>query len=158
MTERCEPPEGLRGVQAPHWICRDQDGARPFVDEWYPAKDGQHGFFDIAGEPPFFGIGYRYIAPVPDPAAVSALVRATRALDYFAWSLVKTPSAHGRTDMDRDDDTPTGMYVFIRAEGWYPVHEPRGDTAIPEHVRLNPGTKEVQCAVTGRVVWKEPVH
>lgn len=50
------------------------------------------------------------------------------------------------------------MYVFIRAEGFYPVHEPRGDDAIAEHVRLNPGTKEVQCAVTGRVVWKEAVH
>lgn len=50
------------------------------------------------------------------------------------------------------------MYVFIRAEGFYPIHEPLGDAAIPEHVRLNPGTKEVRCAVTGRIVWKEPLH
>ena len=45
-----------------------------------------------------------------------------------------------------------GHYIFFREGGWYPVYEPRGDEAIPEHVELNPGTLRVED-VMGRVVW-----
>lgn len=46
-----------------------------------------------------------------------------------------------------------GHYIFFRKDGWYPVYEPRGDEAIPEHVALNPETLRVED-VTGRIVWK----
>ena len=45
-------------------------------------------------------------------------------------------------------------YIFFRAEGFYPVNLP-GDNAVPENVRLNPGTLRVED-LAGRVVWPAP--
>lgn len=53
------------------------------------------------------------------------------------------------------------LYVFFRAEGFYPIEIPPGwDTPekIAEHAALNPGTLRIENAVTREIVWQEPIN
>lgn len=45
------------------------------------------------------------------------------------------------------------LYIFFRAEGWYPV-ECKDDADVLRHVELNPGTLKVEDT-SGRVVWRQ---
>lgn len=86
---RCEPPEGLRDRDGWHWVefegfNHPTHGKRPVLmaTQWW---DRRH---DNCWSDPFTlrmiwpenmaKKGYRYIAPVPTPDALAALVRAAR--------------------------------------------------------------------------------
>ena len=45
------------------------------------------------------------------------------------------------------------IFIFFRAEGWYPVEIPADQ--LDENIRLNPGTLRVED-IAGNVVWKAP--
>lgn len=45
------------------------------------------------------------------------------------------------------------VYIFFRAEGFYPV-ECRDDAEVLKHVELNPGTIKVEDT-NGRIVWQQ---
>jgi len=46
------------------------------------------------------------------------------------------------------------IYTFHRAEGFYPI-ELRDDDDARVNAEFNPGTQEVRCAFTGRIVWSD---
>lgn len=91
MTDRCEPPTGLRGVDGWHWI--DIQDPEPVVIRWiYDCDDPDGGFWwhqrTDRSPSKMAEFGYRYIAPVAPPDAVAALVRAAR----HAASVTDLPS------------------------------------------------------------------
>jgi len=47
-----------------------------------------------------------------------------------------------------------GIYIFHRAEGFYPIELPDDKTAL-DCVPLNPGTLKVENAVTGETIWEQ---
>lgn len=73
MTDRCEPPEELRGVDGDHWLQRGGD--KPEILRWqheglwlnvppaYAASRPEHAAY----------LGYRYLCPVLTPAEADAL-------------------------------------------------------------------------------------
>lgn len=83
MSDRCEPPEELRGQDGWHWLRREDREAPMLCSQWHPA-----GWWDIA---PFGsrGVspedrhkwGWRYLAPVTPPAEVERLRAEGRKLD-----------------------------------------------------------------------------
>lgn len=89
---RCEPPESLRGVDGWHWVGEllDDGGWHPspvlwrdglWITPWFRPLNRLQSSTDMAD------MGYRYIAPIPAPAAVSALVKAAREAEaLLAWS------------------------------------------------------------------------
>lgn len=48
----------------------------------------------------------------------------------------------------------TNIYIFHRAEGFYPIELPDDKTAL-DCVPLNPGTLKVENAVTGETIWQQ---
>lgn len=72
MTDRCEPPEHLRGVDGWHWLERLSDGVKS-VAEW--GKDDWWSFPHFDGLSPEYvaRLGWRYLAPVTPPSTVAAL-------------------------------------------------------------------------------------
>lgn len=80
MTDRCEPPEHLRGVSGWHWIQAPSE--RDPHPEWWKADMGWRGCRE--------GIGahWRYLAPVPSPEAVARLVEAGRRMSECDLGLI----------------------------------------------------------------------
>ena len=78
MTDRCEPPPELRGVDGWHWL--DLAGfTRPAPYHWIA---GHQGWEELGLKRPadyIYCDGYRYLAPVTPPATVAALVEALEA-------------------------------------------------------------------------------
>lgn len=48
------------------------------------------------------------------------------------------------------------IYIFYREGMFYPVEE-ADESRIPEHVKLNPGTRRVED-IDGRIVWEGAKH
>jgi hypothetical protein len=46
-------------------------------------------------------------------------------------------------------------YTFHRSEGFYPLEMSKGDEEARANAECNPGTQEVRCAFTGRLVWSD---
>jgi len=78
MTDRCEPPEELRGVDGWHWVKCCDDG-KQFIARWSAAPhSGLEPLWARYGEsatPAWAAAhwGWRYIAPVTPPAEAEAL-------------------------------------------------------------------------------------
>lgn len=70
MSDRCEPPEELRGVHGRHW-CKDHM-SRVLLCFWVVAPSGARWEGVISPEQAF-AAGRRYLAPVTPPAEVDAL-------------------------------------------------------------------------------------
>lgn len=88
MTDRCEPPAELRGVEGYHWL--QHGDAKPAIHAWYPDRhttypkyyapgNWQIGVNDLSAAQAH-AWGWRYCHPVSphDPAAVAALVTAAQ--------------------------------------------------------------------------------
>ena len=81
MTDRCEPPEELRGVDGWHWV-QHESVETPTIatwemSEWWPETGGAWRIGSHLYMPqPAHKQGWRYLAPVTPPAEVEAL-RAT---------------------------------------------------------------------------------
>lgn len=77
MTARCEPPEGAADGSW-HWLERDIGSRAAF--QWLAAEKNpgwwRPGFFYPPADA--HNIGWRYLAPIPSPDAVRALVEAAR--------------------------------------------------------------------------------
>lgn len=87
MSDRCEPPEELRGVDGWHWLVWEPAGENgpPYdpVTIWWD-KEAQGWCPDIAEDNRTRKLAeYRYLAPVTPPATVAALVEALEAADEF---------------------------------------------------------------------------
>lgn len=83
MTERCEPPEELRGVDGWHWLMPPSE--EPEVGYWN-AGSVRWLFSGVEDSYPSDAMPddrYRYIAPVASPGDVAALVRAGRMAEAF---------------------------------------------------------------------------
>lgn len=92
---RCEPPEALRGRGGWHWIKRHG----MFIARWqtFPTSKGLDAHWitdDHKTATPDWAAerwGWTYIAPVPDPADLAALVRDARAMagraEHDRWDL-----------------------------------------------------------------------
>lgn len=77
MTEKCEPPPELRGVDGWHWVANSAGKEVPI--RW---NAGVSGWWDDPvpiGPEYAHRDGYRYLAPCPPPATVAALVEALEA-------------------------------------------------------------------------------
>lgn len=79
MSDRCEPPERLRGVDGWHWVqCPEGTEQacrwRGKSERWPPYWSGFDGPPNDAREA--YELGWRYLAPVAPPALVRALVEA----------------------------------------------------------------------------------
>jgi len=78
MTDRCEPPEHLRGVDGWHWVRCGYDG-RSFIARWSAAPhSGLEPLWARYGESatPVWAAAHwdwRYLAPVATPEEVEAL-------------------------------------------------------------------------------------
>ncbi len=75
MTARCEPPSGAADGSW-HWL-ETQGSQEPA--EW--ASGAWHISGKLFTHKQVSDWGYRYLAPIPSPDAVRALVEAARALD-----------------------------------------------------------------------------
>ena len=75
-TQRCEPPEHLRGVDGWHWVEAPSIKTQ-FVRRWWRAR-GEWCWADMDERTLR---SFRYLAPVAPPATVAALVEA---LEVFA--------------------------------------------------------------------------
>lgn len=49
-------------------------------------------------------------------------------------------------------DSPKRSYLFVRAEGFYPVTLP--EDCVADNAERNPGTQKVIDSLTGLVVWE----
>lgn len=85
-TQRCEPPEHLRGVDGWHWL------RHPGWGEWparysAPCHAGVWPIWQCPDSnwttPAAHREGWRYLAPVTPPSTVAALVEALEAADQF---------------------------------------------------------------------------
>lgn len=94
MSDRCEPPEELRGVDGWHWLT-EHNPVLWIADrqEWEWGED------DWVTPDAAYRYGYRYLAPVTTPAIVRALVEA---LEPFASATI----------------LPTGAVVGLE-RGWF---------------------------------------
>ena len=75
MTDRCEPPEELRGVDGWHWIVRDT--TKLIALNWQPNRAGRDSEWGLGYFAPSaaYTAGYRYLSPVLTPAEADALRR-----------------------------------------------------------------------------------
>lgn len=76
MSDRCEPPPELRGVDGWHWVQRTSDP--PVVLWWVPGIQGFDGRWLTYGGNQLLPFsmaedGWRYVAPVATPDEVEAL-------------------------------------------------------------------------------------
>jgi hypothetical protein len=80
MSDRCEPPEGMREADGPHWLSHE-DHAAPLVGVW-SAKDGSWCIGTLTSAPArwCFRSGFRYVAPIPSHEAVTRLVEAAEGM------------------------------------------------------------------------------
>ena len=93
MTDRCEPPPELRGVDGWYWVCGRSGLTMPA--HWYASpRDGieplwRNLFTQQTGTPAWAAAEWewRYIAPVATPAEVDAL-RAERDAAISAFDLL----------------------------------------------------------------------
>jgi hypothetical protein len=73
MTDRCEPPEHLRGVDGWHWVARTKTHhaiIRWHRGAWVAASE------ELIGPARAAQSGWRYLAPVAPPDLVRELVEA----------------------------------------------------------------------------------
>lgn len=77
-TQRCEPPEHLRGVDGWHWV-EAPSIKMQFVRRWWRAR-GEWCWADMDERSLR---SFRYLAPVTPPATGAALVEALEAADQF---------------------------------------------------------------------------
>ena len=70
MSDRCEPPEHLRGVDGWHWV--QVRSNTPKVIRWHASSWITVSDLPL-GPARAYGAGWRYIAPVTPPAEVDAL-------------------------------------------------------------------------------------
>ena len=68
MSDRCEPPEHLRGVDGWHWV---EICGREHCFYWWERTSGDWGWWNV-----FNDDDCRYLAPVAPPAVVRELVEA----------------------------------------------------------------------------------
>ena len=47
------------------------------------------------------------------------------------------------------------IYTFHREGMFYPLYMPKGDAEAIANAHCNPGTQEVRCGITGRLVWSD---
>ena len=78
MTDRCEPPEELRGVDGWHWVQHGSVAPPTMASwempEWWPETGGAWRIGSHLYMPkPAHQKGWRYLAPVTPPAEVEAL-------------------------------------------------------------------------------------
>ena len=115
MSDRCEPPPGLRDAEGLHMIRYDTGDCSDVLDCWTwvpadlcgteegawtkePGRELAHlispgDFEDEAG-----CWNARWVAPVPQPAEIAALVRAARALRNEAMMTANEHTDHPRSD------------------------------------------------------------
>ena len=82
MTDRCEPPEHLRGVDGWHWV--QAPVGNPHLARWHAAERGDveplwTSTHHVYAETPRYVVrdwGWRYLAPVAPPDLVRELVEA----------------------------------------------------------------------------------
>ena len=67
MSERCEPPEALRGQGGWHWLTTDNGHIRCVY--WCPDRNGWMA-----------GWGWSYLCPVPTPDQITEIARLRAAL------------------------------------------------------------------------------
>lgn len=85
MTEKCEPPEGLRGVDGWHWV--QAPVGEPHLARWHAAeRDDVEPLWTsthhVYSGTPRYAVrewAWRYHSPVTPPAVVAALVEALEA-------------------------------------------------------------------------------
>ena len=46
------------------------------------------------------------------------------------------------------------LFIFHRAEGWYPLELPDTQTDLMDNIAINPGTLKVTDGITGEVIWE----
>lgn len=73
---RCEPPEGLRGVDGWHWLQYEDEEPRPYI--W--RSDMQRWVIAMQWGEPDRLRRYHYLCPIPSASELQALVRAGRAM------------------------------------------------------------------------------
>lgn len=81
-TQRCEPPEHLRGVDGWHWV-QWPEGPPQLLRWRYVPKMEAHGWTLNTHSTTADGAtsaGWRYLAPVTPPSTVAALVEALEGL------------------------------------------------------------------------------
>lgn len=121
MTEsRCEPPAELRGVDGLHVI--QPSGEDTIYAEW---RSDQNVWRIVGGnlewEPNDLGMAqYTYIAPVPDPAAVAALVTAARELDRLALIISSAVRFAGAVHSTQLDETQAAIFALRPALAAFP--------------------------------------
>lgn len=86
MTDRVEPPAGMREREGAHWI--RHGAARPTLAIWHPETRVNYPSYLLAGWWEFgsnrlpakdaCGWGYRYLGPIPSHAEFAALLGAAR--------------------------------------------------------------------------------
>ena len=108
MTERCEPPPELRGVDGWHWV-QDRTGD-PVVRRWlagpYPAW--RHLSMPSTAELAYQA-GYRYVAPVTAAATVAALAEA---LEEARGVLVFVRDQFGYGARATDEKIATALAIY----------------------------------------------
>lgn len=110
-ADRCEPPVELRDVDGLHVILPIGEDA--IFAEW---RADQQVWRVIGGdwkwEPADLGVArYRYIAPIPSPAAVAALVKAARELDRLSLVILSAVHCADRAN----SDVVTAAILALRA-------------------------------------------
>jgi hypothetical protein len=86
MSDRCEPPEHLRGVDGWHWV--QAPVGNPHLARWHAAERGDveplwTSTHHVYAETPRYVVrdwGWRYLAPVAPPDLVRELVEALEEL------------------------------------------------------------------------------
>lgn len=101
MSDRCEPPEGLRGVHGWHW-CKDHM-ARELLCFWVFAPSGARWDGGISPDKAF-AAGWRYLAPVATPAEVNALRAELAAVREALDTFVETMDMWAGDNSDRAHD------------------------------------------------------
>jgi hypothetical protein len=128
--QRCEPPEVLRGVDGWHWLLNKT--GKPFCLRWNPefvySSDSQTtgsgtptpAWATSIGTSPGCAAqlyGWRYVAPVPSPDALAALVRAGRKAVEAEARIVTAPTARAVSIAEDDvhaavDDLSAALAEF----------------------------------------------
>jgi len=70
MSDRCEPPEGLREPWSRHWV--KPPAQAPFIAIWFWDKWFNGGADGDPSPKGWAKSGYRYICPVPTPTEIAA--------------------------------------------------------------------------------------
>ena len=114
MTDRCEPPEELRGVDGWHWV-KVPDGC----EECWEWDAEERGWWDPGGSCVIdvSGMdGYRYLAPVTPPAEVDQL-RAERDENAFQAMSLGSELATLRATVAQLREALAGLLGIAEDEG-----------------------------------------